>query len=67
MNTCLLQFIEMDVHSILVHTAGVGGKMDREPAGKPDSWQDPSFVTWESYGLRQVPSPLKAPDPTPSE
>lgn len=31
MNSCLLQFIEMNVHSILVRTAGVGGKMDKNP------------------------------------
>ena len=45
MNSCLLQFIEMNVHSILVRTAGVGGKMDRTLAGQPDSWQEPGCVT----------------------
>ena len=45
MNSCLLQFIGMNVHSILVRTAGVGGKMDRTPAGQPDSWWEPGCVT----------------------
>lgn len=35
----------MTVHSILVHNAGVGGKMNRVPAGQQDSWQDPGSVT----------------------
>lgn len=39
MNKRLLQLVEMNANSIPVHTAGVGCKMDRHPAGQPDSWQ----------------------------
>lgn len=38
MNKRLLQLVEMNANSIPVHTAGVGCKMDRHPAGQPDSW-----------------------------
>lgn len=67
MNSCLLQFIEMNVRPILVRTAGVGGKMDRTPAGQPDSWWEPGCVTEVSYSFRQVSSPLKAPGPSTTE
>lgn len=55
MNSCLWQFIEMTGNSIPVHTAGVGGRTARDPTVQPDSWQDPGSVTWEFYGLQQVP------------
>lgn len=39
MNSCLWQFVEMNGNSIPVHTAGVGGKTERDLTGHPESWQ----------------------------
>lgn len=54
MNICLLQFIEMNVNSIPIHPAGVGGKTSRDPTGQWHGWQNPGSIIYEFYGLQQI-------------